>query len=254
MQRSSGGTSGYQRSSYQRRSFVRRSFRADPRYNRNHDIRAQEVRLIDDEGTNHGVVDIRKAMSLAKEKDMDLVEIAPKANPPVCKIITWSKFMYELKKKEKDARKNKQKDMKEFRFGSNIGIADKERLIRRAKEFLNKGHNVKVTIVRKRRAPVEQAKELLNDLLTHLSEYSTIDRNPSIERRFVSIILKGSAEKEDKKKKIEHAKDEDSKNSSEKVQKDKSPRGKGGKGAVQQKQTRPSSDKEESEKKKSDTK
>lgn len=252
MQRNSGGTSGYQRSSYQRRSYVRRSFRADSRYRKNHDIRAQEVRLIDEKGENRGVVDIREAMSLAREKDMDLIEIAPKADPPVCKVTTWSKFMYEQKKKEKDARKNKQKDMKEFRFGSNIGVADKDRLIRRAKEFLDKGHNVKVTIVRKRRAPVEQAKELLNDLLTRLSEYSTIDRNPSIDRRFVSIILKGTADKEEKGSKNRHAEDENKKNSSEEIQEDKSPRGKGSKGALQQKPTGSSSDKKESKKKKSD--
>jgi translation initiation factor IF-3 len=180
---------------YNRRG--RRPYRKDysnSKFRKNQQIRSQEVRLIDSDGENLGVVDIRKAMSIASEQDLDLVEVAPKAEPPVCKVISWSKFQYEQKKKEKEARKNKQKDMKEFRFGTTIDIADKQRQLNRAKEFLGKGHNVKITVTKKGRISIDQSKKLLEELLTELSEYSTIERNPTVEHRRVSIVLKGESE------------------------------------------------------------
>lgn len=220
---------------YNRGRGYRKEYYSESKYKKNHQIRSQEVRLIGSEGENFGVVDIRKAMSLAKDVDMDLVEVAPQADPPVCKIISWSKFQYEQRKKEKQARKNKQKEMKEFRFGTTIADADKERQLKRAKEFLDKGHNVKITVTRKGRMTIDQSKELLNDLLTHLSEYSTIDRNPTFERRRVSIILKGCAEGQTSGNSSD-AKSKDEQNSSKKVQDDKASGGEGGKSSVQQKQ------------------
>ena len=167
---------------------------SNSKFRKNSQIQAQEVRLIDSDGENVGVVDIRKAMEMATEQGLDLVEVAPKADPPVCKVISWSKFQYEQKKKEKEARKNKQKDMKEFRFGTRIAEADKERQLARAKEFLEKGHNVKITVTKRGRIPMDHSKQLLNDLLTQLSEYSTIEQNPTVERQRVSIVLKGETE------------------------------------------------------------
>lgn len=162
------------------------------KYNKNQYIRSDKVRVVDGD-ENLGVMDTDEAIKIAKSKDLDLVEVAPNAKPPVCKIMSWSKFLYEKKKKAKKARKHKQKEQKEFRFGTYIGQADKERLIRRAKEYLDKGHNVKITVTRKRRTPYRQSKELLNELLTHFEEYSTITSRPSSEGNRISMVFKGSS-------------------------------------------------------------
>jgi len=181
-------------------------------------------------------------MGMAREKDLDLVEVSPNANPPVCKIISWSKFLYEQKKKEKEARKNKQKEMKEFRFGTFIAEGDKVRQITRAREFLEKGHNVKLTVTRKGRTPVQQSRELLNDLLTRLSEYSTIDPNPTVEGRRVSIIIKSDSTGTPVKKGTSNAKAQDKQNSGKKVQDDKASGEQKPKDSVQQEQTGTSED------------
>ncbi len=193
------------------------------RYNRNTYIRSDKVQLVDSDGENKGVVDTKEALKMAQDQGLDLVEVAPNADPPVCKIISWSKFKYEKKKKEKQSRKNKQKEMKELRFGSYIADGDKDRQLDRAREFLDEGHNVKLTVVKKnRRAPMQQAKNLMNELLTELSDYSTIDERPSIQRNLVSMMMKGGSKGEGKKEE-NNAKTKDKKNSSKKVQKDKSP-------------------------------
>jgi translation initiation factor IF-3 len=164
------------------------------KYNKNQYIKSDKVRVVMD-GKNLGVTDTKKAIRLAKKKDLDLVEVAPNADPPVCKIMSWSKFLYEKKKKAKKARKHKHKEQKEFRFGTYIGKADKDRLIRRSKEYLDKGHNVKITVTRKRRTPYRQSKELLNELLTHFEEYSTIGSRPSSEGYRISQVIKGKTGK-----------------------------------------------------------
>lgn len=200
----------------------KRTFRkdfSDPKFKKNHQIKAQEVRLIGSNGENLDVVDIRKAMSIASDQGLDLVEVSPKADPPVCKVISWSKFQYEQKKKEKEARKNKQKEMKEFRFGTTIAEGDKQRQLSRVREFLDKGHNVKITVTKKGRISIDQSKELLKDLLTQLSEYSTIDQHPTVENRRVSIVLKGEEEVRSSRK-SSNAEIKDKKDSSEKVQED----------------------------------
>lgn len=200
------------------------------KYNRNEFIRSKTVQLIDSQGNNVGEVETPKALMMAREAEMDLVEVAPNVTPPVCKIIKWSKFLYEQEKKQKDTRKNRQKRMKELRFGINIAQADKERLLKSARDFLDKGHNVRISVLKRGRIPMEQAKNLIADLLTALSEYSTIDSKPSIQGKLVSVVVMGvdkaksskpvAAGEKDKTK--ENAKAEDTKNSIEKVQTDQS--------------------------------
>lgn len=248
------GNRYYSRRSYNRgRDYTRGTWRH--KYNKNEFIRSKEVQLIDAEGENHGIVPIEEAMSLAKKADLDLIEVAPKASPPVCKIMSWSKFIYQQKKKEKNARKHKQKELKEVRFGTFIDTADRDRLLKRAKEFLDKGHNVKVTVTRKGRTPVEQSKDLLNELLTALSEYSTIDSKPSFEGRRISIVFKGfsgktqSSESPDEKGKKTYAKAKNQQDSSKEVQEDKAKGRKGRKDSLQQKQTGTSKDKKDDKKK-----
>ena len=217
------------------------------RYNRNQFIRSKEVRLIDSDGTNCGVVDTREALRMANEQELDLVEVAPKADPPVCRIMLWSKFLYEQKKKEKQSRKNKQKGLKEVRFGACIAEGDRDRLVNRVKKFLDRGHNVKITIKRKRRTPHSQSEALLKELLTLLSDYSTISSRPSKVGRWVSLMLhgkEGGTNVKSLNEKKNDAKTENKQNSSKKVQKDKTSRGKRGKDTIQQKQARSSKDKE----------
>lgn len=232
---------------YQR--FDRRDRRDDVsgKYRKNHDIQAQNVRLVDSDGSNRGVVDIRLAMSIAREQDLDLVEVAPNADPPVCRVISWSKFLYEQKKREKEARKNKQKEMKECRFGTFIAVADRDRQLTRAKEFLNRGHNVKLTVTRRGRTPVEQSKVLLESLLTQLSTYSTIERNPVVEGRQVSIIVKGSSSPVSHvSKQKSDAKAKNTQNSGKEIQTDKAEGGEGIKDTIQQKSAGSSQDQKDS--------
>lgn len=242
---------------YGRRSSSSRYFRKQvftPRFNKNEYIRSEKVQVVDQDGNNIGEIATKDALALARKVDLDLVEVAPKAKPPVCKIMSWSKFLYEQKKKEKKARKNKQKDQKEFRFGTFIADGDRDRHVKRAKEFLDKGHNVKLTVTRRRRTPYSHSKDLLNELLTLFSEYSTIDSRPSSEGRRISIVFKGFSGKSKVDTLEKDAKVKDKQDSSKEIQKDKTKGRKGSKDSVQQKQTGSSSDKKISKDKKQDSK
>ena len=113
----------------------------------NEEIREKEVRLIDVEGEQLGVVDTRKALEIAEGKNLDLVKIAPTAKPPVCKIMDYGKYKYELAKKEKEARKNQKViNVKEIRLTPNIEIHDLNVKAKRANEFLKSGDKVKVSV------------------------------------------------------------------------------------------------------------
>jgi translation initiation factor IF-3 len=116
------------------------------RFRVNHFIRTPEVRLVDSDGTMIGVVKITDALLRASAKKLDLIEISPQANPPVCKIASFSKFKYEIAKKEKEAKK-KQKisHMKEVRIRPRIGEHDLEVKIKHAREFINGGDRVQLT-------------------------------------------------------------------------------------------------------------
>ena len=116
------------------------------RFRTNQFIRVPEVRLIDSDGSQIGIVKIAQALAMAQAKDLDLVEISPQAKPPVCKIINFSKFKYETEKKEKEARK-KQKisHLKEVRIRPRIGEHDLEVKIRHAREFIENGDKVQLT-------------------------------------------------------------------------------------------------------------
>lgn len=109
----------------------------------NDSIRAKEVRLIDDEGNNQGIVALKKAIMLAKDKGFDLVEINSKTSPPICKFLDYDKYRYEIKKKEQEQKKaNKVLEDKEIRLTPNISDFDLEIKSRKAIEFLNEGRKV----------------------------------------------------------------------------------------------------------------
>ena len=113
----------------------------------NEQIRDKEVRLIGEDGQQLGIVDIKEAMRMAREAELDLVKIAPGAKPPVCKIIDYGKYRYELIRKEKEAKK-KQKviDVKEVRLSPNIDVNDLNTKVGAARKFIEKGNKVKVTL------------------------------------------------------------------------------------------------------------
>ncbi|MDR1926145.1 MAG: translation initiation factor IF-3, partial [Endomicrobium sp.] len=116
------------------------------RFRTNQFIRAAEVRLVDSDGTMIGIVKTTDALAKAQTKQLDLVEISPQASPPVCKIINFSKFKYDMEKKEKEAKKKqKTSHIKEIRIRSRIGGRDLEVKIKRAKEFISDGDRVQLT-------------------------------------------------------------------------------------------------------------
>ena len=132
----------------------------------NEQIRDREVRVVSADGEQLGVMSSRDAMKLAREAELDLVKIAPKAQPPVCKIIDYGKYKYEQSRREKEAKK-KQKtvEVKEVRMSPNIDANDLNTKVNNAKKFILKGNKVKVTLRFRGRemAHVQQSKHILDD-------------------------------------------------------------------------------------------
>jgi translation initiation factor IF-3 len=150
----------------------------------NHNIKAAEVRLIDEDGTQLGVVSIRDAIKLALEKGLDLVEVAQKADPPVCRIIDFGKFKYEQKQRIKAAKKKSSKSLlKELKFRPKIGKHDIDVRVKHARKFLLKGHKVR-TVVRFRgreHSHPEIAIEILEKVFARLSDIGDIEESPKKE-------------------------------------------------------------------------
>ncbi len=158
----------------------------------NEQIRDREVRVVSASGEQLGIMSSRKAMKLAQEAELDLVKIAPKAQPPVCKIIDYGKFKYEQTRKEKEAKK-KQKtvEIKEVRMSPNIDTNDLNTKIHNAKKFLEKGNKVKVTLRFRGRemAHVQQSRHILDDFAETLKEIASIEKAPKLEGRNMSMVL-----------------------------------------------------------------
>ena len=158
----------------------------------NGQIRDREVRVIGENGDQLGIMPIKEAMRLAQEAELDLVKIAPKAQPPVCKIIDYGKFKYEQTRKEKEAKK-KQKtvEIKEVRMSPNIDTNDLNTKIHNAKKFLEKGNKVKVTLRFRGRemAHVQQSRHILDDFAETLKDIASIEKAPKLEGRNMSMVL-----------------------------------------------------------------
>jgi translation initiation factor IF-3 len=170
--------------------------RKGPRVNKY--IRASKVQLIDQEGENQGVVPIGEALNLAKEAQLDLVEVGPKVSPPVCKIMDFSKYLYEQNKKQRGNKKGKAKEQKEFRFSPVIEKADIEHRVRRAKEYLDKGHPVRLVMQKKGRQPMDLAKETFAEILTNFDDYSSIEAEPKRDRNRIIITFKANGKTKNK--------------------------------------------------------
>ena len=161
-------------------------------YEINEKIRNKELRVIDDEGNQIGIMSAKEAQKLADEKHLDLVKISPDAKPPVCKIMNYSKYKFDQAKKAKEARK-KQKtfSLKELRLSPNIDTHDIQVKVKKAKEFLKAGDKVKVSIRFRGRElrHTDSAEEILRNFAVELSEYGVIDKEPKMEARTMAMFL-----------------------------------------------------------------
>ena len=158
----------------------------------NEQIRDKEVRVIGEDGEQLGVMSSKDALKLAKDADVDLVKIAPSATPPVCKLIDYGKYKYELIRKEKEAKK-KQKtvETKEVRLSPNIDVNDLNTKCNAARKFLEKGNKVKVTLRFRGRemAHMASSKHILDDFAKMLEEVAVVEKPAKVEGRSMTLVL-----------------------------------------------------------------
>ena len=158
----------------------------------NEEIRDKEVRVIGEAGQQLGIMSAREALQLAEEAGLDLVKIAPTAQPPVCRIVDYGKFKYEQIRKEKEAKK-KQKvtEVKEIRLSPNIDTNDLNTKMNAARKFLAKVDRVKVTLRFRGRemAHMNTSKHILDDFAENLSDVATVEKAPKVEGRSMTMFL-----------------------------------------------------------------
>jgi translation initiation factor IF-3 len=165
-------------------------------------IRIREVRVIDDEGQQLGVMPTAQALALAQEKGLDLVEVAPTAVPPVCRILDYGQYKYELQKREREAKKKqKSQTFKEIRLRVKIDVNDLRTKARRAAQFLDEGDRVKVTVQFRGRemAHANLGRDLLMRAAEMLAEHGTIERQPLMEGRNLYIVMAPLEKRAEKK-------------------------------------------------------
>lgn len=158
----------------------------------NEQIRDREVRVIGENGDQLGIMSSKDALKLAREAELDLVKIAPTAKPPVCKIIDYGKYRYELARKEKEARK-KQKtvDVKELRLSPSIDTHDVQVKVKKANEFLKDGDKVKISI-RFRGREIGHSKvgmQIMEDFAKATEEFGVVDKQPKMEGKSLVMFL-----------------------------------------------------------------
>ncbi len=164
----------------------------------NEEIRDKEVRLIGADGAQLGIMSAAPANALAEEQGLDLVKISPNAVPPVCKIMDYSKFCFDQKKREKEAKKNQRVvEIKEIRMSPSIDTNDLNTKIKAAQKFLLDGNRVKVSIRFRGRemAHTNIGEKLLLDFAAACAEIATMEKNPKLEGRFMAMFLAPKAGK-----------------------------------------------------------
>lgn len=158
----------------------------------NEDIREKEIRVVDSDGSALGIMSSKSALEIAESKQLDLVMIAPQAKPPVCKVMDYGKYLYELQKKEKEAKK-KQKviSIKEVRLSPKIEDHDLNVKAKNAEKFLRDGDKVKVTVrFRGREADYTHfGEELLKEFVSKLQEVCLIEKEPKLEGKNMTMVL-----------------------------------------------------------------
>jgi len=155
-------------------------------------IRAREVRIIDEDKKQVGILSVNEALALAQERDLDLVEVAPQANPPVCRIMDYGKFLYEQHKKAQEAKKHqKNVQVKEIKFRPKISIHDYTFKIRHVQRFLNEGNKVKITVMLRGRekAKPELAHIILDRVFADVEDLGQRDGNIRTQPWAVSALL-----------------------------------------------------------------
>ncbi|MGQ8871302.1 translation initiation factor IF-3 [Paenibacillus amylolyticus] len=158
----------------------------------NDEIRAKEVRLVGAEGEQIGITPIREALQMAIDLNLDLVNVAPQAKPPVCRIMDYGKFRYEQQKKDKEARKNQKiVDIKEVWFRSNIEEHDYQTKLRNVVKFLKEGDKVKCSVRYRGReiAHASIGQRILERVKVEVAELCTVERQPKLEGRSMIMIL-----------------------------------------------------------------
>jgi len=173
------------------------AFRDDPdapQVRINERIRLSPVRLVDDEGNQVGVVPVEEALKMARDKGLDLVEVAANSRPIVCKIMDYGRFRYEQEKKAREAKKQQHAvEVKEVKYRPNINIHDFDTKTRRARKFLEEGKHVKVTIMfrmREMRRP-ENGFDLLHRVAEDLEDVGKVDQMPNrLEGRDLTMVVR----------------------------------------------------------------
>lgn len=166
----------------------------------NEQIRIPKVLVIDENGQKLGVMDTRDAIRLARSKGLDLIEVAPHARPPVCRIMDYGKFKYQQRKKEKEARKH-HKELKEIRLTPQMSEHDLLYRVKSAEEFLREGHRVRIfmQIWGRWAAHTELGEAKLQEFVNHLSHVATVETPLSYQGKLIAIVL---APKKDAKQKV----------------------------------------------------
>lgn len=169
----------------------------------NSDIRATEILLIDEENTKRGVISTREALAMAEAAELDLVEVAPQANPPVCRIMDYGKYRFQQQKRDKDARK-KQKNqvVKEIKMRPKIDQHDYDFKVKAIKNFLQDGHRVKVSIFFRGRemAFLDRGREVLNKVLSAITDFGKMEMEPRMEGSYMRIMIAPSVQSDSVKK------------------------------------------------------
>lgn len=158
----------------------------------NEEIRDKEIRVVGSDGSQLGIMTPKEALKIALEQNLDLVKIAPQANPPACRIMDYGKYRYEQAKREKEARKNQKIiEVKEVRMGLNIDVHDLDTKINQAKKFLSAGDKVKVSVRYRGRemAHPEMGRGLLERFVTACAEEGTLEKPPKMEGRSLVIFI-----------------------------------------------------------------
>lgn len=185
---------------------------ANTDYELNEEIRDRELRLISESGEQLGIMSADEALKFAHEAGLDLVKIAPQANPPVCKLIDYGKFRFEQSKREKEARKKQRVvEVKEIRMSPSIGDHDVNVKLRNGRKFLENGDRLKVTVRFRGRemAHTQIGEELLLKFAESCSDIASMDAAPKLEGRFMSMFLSPLSPAALKKKKSQEEKSEE---------------------------------------------
>lgn len=176
----------------------------EPRINEK--IRAREVRLISADGDQLGIKPMPEALSMARELDLDLVEVADKANPPVVRIMDYGKFKYESAQRDKESRKkSSQQSVKEMKYRPKIGVGDFETKTRKVEGFLMDGHKVKITIMFRGREVThpELGRKILDDIAERTDDIAKVEAYPRLDGRNMTMVLGPDSKKQAAKARAE---------------------------------------------------